>query len=88
MTVFIAFLFCMNILAFFAYAIDKHFACYDQWRIPEAALIAVAVAGGAYGAAMAMLLFRHKTLHRLFTITVPLCLIAWLAVVTLLYIGD
>ncbi len=80
----IIFLFWMNVAAFAAYANDKHRATYSQWRIPEATLITMAAAGGAFGALSAMLLFRHKTMHRLFIITVPLCLLAWAGIVAFL----
>lgn len=75
-------LFILNILTFGLYAFDKNRAVYERERIPEAVLLGLTVIGGAYGAAMGMLLFRHKTLHKAFTITVPVFLIIWLAIVT------
>ena len=80
----IVILFCTNVAAFATFAIDKRRAYHGLWRISEAALIALAVVGGAFGALTAMLLFRHKTLHRLFTITVPLCLLVWVGIVAYL----
>lgn len=78
--IFYTFLFLINVLAFGLYAMDKRNACYGYRRIPEAVLLGLAVLGGAYGAGMGMLLFRHKTRHTAFCITVPLFLFIWLAV--------
>lgn len=78
--IFFVLMFVINVVAFVLYAYDKHKAVYELWRTPEALLITVAACGGAYGAGMAMLLFRHKTKHLLFTITVPVCFIIWMAI--------
>lgn len=75
-----SFLFIINVVAFGLYAIDKRNACFGLWRIPEAVLLGLAVSGGAYGAGAGMLLFRHKTLHTSFLITVPLFFVIWLAI--------
>lgn len=74
---FYTFLFVINLAAFFCFASDKHRAYYDMPRLPEALLMVLAIAGGAYGAGCGMLLFRHKTLHRSFLIVVPLFLVLW-----------
>lgn len=74
------YLFGINVFTFWLYAMDKRYAYYNFWRIPEIILIILAALGGAYGALSAMLLFRHKTRHRLFTIGVPLCLVLWIFV--------
>lgn len=82
------FLFVVNVLAFGLYAIDKRHARYNRWRIPEWVLLFLAVIGGAYGAGMAMLLFRHKTRHRSFQIIVPVCFVIWLIILILLCIYN
>jgi uncharacterized membrane protein YsdA (DUF1294 family) len=41
--------------------IDKAKAMEGAWRIPEKALIVIALAGGALGMAMGSALFHHKT---------------------------
>ena len=79
-----SFLFIINIAAFGLYAIDKRNACFSLWRIPEAVLLGLAVVGGAYGAGAGMLLFRHKTLHTSFLITVPLFFVIWLAILIII----
>ena len=81
MIIFFTFLYVINVVAFALYAIDKHRAYYSLWRIREAVLLGLAVAGGAYGAGAGMMLFRHKTKHRSFLITVPICLLVWLAII-------
>lgn len=69
----------LNLVAFVMYGLDKRYAKKGEWRIPEANLIAVAALYGALGAYLAMQLFRHKTKHLKFTITVPLLLILQIA---------
>lgn len=78
-------LFAINMAAFFCYANDKHRAYYQRRRIPEALLLSLAILGGAYGAGCGMLLFRHKTLHKSFLITVPVSFVIWTAIVLLLW---
>lgn len=79
-----SFLFIINIATFGLYAIDKRNAYFGLWRIPEAVLLGLAVLGGAYGAGVGMVFFKHKTLHTAFLITVPLFFIIWLALLTVL----
>jgi uncharacterized membrane protein YsdA (DUF1294 family) len=83
-TVFYTYLFLINIAAFALYGIDKRKAHYELWRIPEAVLLGLAIVGGAYGAGAGMLLFRHKTLHKAFLITVPVFLLLWMIVLAVL----
>jgi len=72
------YMFSLNVLAFVLYALDKHRAYFNQWRIPEYILLGIPIIGGAYGAAAGMLLFRHKTKNKSFYITVPLCFLLWM----------
>ena len=44
----------INIVAFFLYGIDKWKARHDKWRITEARLLWIAVAGGSIGALLGM----------------------------------
>ena len=55
---------------------DKIKAKKNQWRIPEATLLWIAVLGGSLGIMCGMRLFRHKTLHSKFSLGVPLILAA------------
>lgn len=49
------------IVAYLAYAADKHFAQSNRWRIPEANLHLLELLGGWPGALVAQRLLRHKT---------------------------
>jgi uncharacterized membrane protein YsdA (DUF1294 family) len=69
----------VNLIAFVMYGLDKHYAKKKKWRIPEANLILVAALYGAVGAFLGMRVFRHKTKHAKFTVTVPLFLILQIA---------
>ena len=64
----------MNIIAFIVYGIDKWKAQRNRWRISEKMLLFIAVIGGSVGALAGMYTFHHKTLHKKFTIGVPLIL--------------
>lgn len=69
----------INLIAFVMYGLDKKYARHKEWRIPEANLLMAAALYGALGAFLAMQLFRHKTKHLKFTVTVPLLLILQIA---------
>lgn len=75
--------FVMNVLTFALFAWDKHLAVYNKTRIPEAILLLFAFLDGAFGALCAMILFRHKTVHKMFTISVPIFVILQLTVIIL-----
>lgn len=61
----------INAWAFTMYGIDKYKAKHGLWRIPEAALLLVATAGGSVGAWCGMQVFHHKTRKPKFSIGVP-----------------
>lgn len=65
----------MNIIAFIIYGIDKWKAQKKRWRISEKMLLFLAIIGGSVGALAGMYTFHHKTLHKKFTIGVPLILV-------------
>ena len=67
---------CINAAAFFAFAADKARAALGRWRVREAALLALALAGGATGALAAMDLCRHKIRTPRFAWGVPALLAA------------
>ena len=71
----------VNIVAFFLYGIDKWKARHDKWRITEARLIWIAVAGGSIGALLGMKVWHHKTLHAKFRYGLPAILILQIAAV-------
>ena len=70
------YLIAINILTFLIFGIDKRKARKGKWRIPEATLIGLAVAGGSIGALLGMSLFRHKTQKRKFNLGIPAILLA------------
>ena len=75
----------VNLLTLIVFGLDKHRAKVHRERIPETALLGLAVLGGSIGALAGMYLFRHKTRKRKFTISVPLILLAEVAFFLLLF---
>ena len=71
----------INIAAFFLYGIDKWKARHDKWRITEARLLWIAVAGGSIGALLGMKVWHHKTKHNKFRFGLPAILILQIAAV-------
>ncbi len=69
----------VNVLTFFVFGIDKWKAKHSRWRISEAALLALAAAGGSIGSWIAMRVWHHKTLHAKFKYGIPLILTLQLA---------
>jgi uncharacterized membrane protein YsdA (DUF1294 family) len=54
------------------YAFDKWMSRAGAWRVPELVLHTLAMAGGFAGAAIGMLLLRHKTRHLQFVFVIGL----------------
>lgn len=73
-TILIFYLVIINVVTAFVYFLDKHNAQKKLYRVSEKALITLALAGGSLGALLAMYIFRHKTKHLFFTLSVPLIL--------------
>ncbi|MGN1237084.1 MAG: DUF1294 domain-containing protein, partial [Bacteroidaceae bacterium] len=65
MTVDLTTLYIANILTFILYGLDKYLAYHNKTRIPEFILLLFSFLGGAFGALCGMILFRHKTLHKM-----------------------
>jgi len=74
----------VNAVGFVLMLSDKYRAKRDAWRIPEAALMGVALAGGSIGAIAGMYLVRHKTRHRKFTVGLPAILVLQTSVILFL----
>lgn len=66
----------INIVTFVVFGLDKLLAKHPRFRqrVPEKNLLLLAVVGGSMGALLGMLVFRHKTLHRVFRVGVPVIL--------------
>ena len=83
----LAYLRIVNAAAFLLMLVDKIKAKKNRWRIKESTLMLWAAIGGSIGALAGMYTFRHKTLHRKFTIGIPAILALQIAaVVYILYI--
>ena len=80
----ILYLLIINAIAFLLMLIDKQKARKKKWRIKEATLMGVAALGGSIGALAGMYTFRHKTLHKKFTLGIPAILVGQLALGALL----
>lgn len=61
----------INLLSFLLMAIDKGKARRQAWRIPERTLLFFCAIGGSVGGLMGLFLLRHKTLHKRFSIGIP-----------------
>lgn len=76
----------VSVITFIVFGIDKLKAKKSWWRIPESTLMVLAVIGGSIGALFGMYVFHHKTLHKKFTIGIPMILILQIAVVAFIFI--
>lgn len=85
--IFICYLAFLNLAAFLAMGIDKARARGGRWRIPEKTLFLLALLGGSLGGILGIYTFRHKTLHRQFTLGFPLILVLQLALFIFLQFG-
>ncbi len=65
----------INLSSFFLMGTDKKRAERGEWRISEWKFMLISVFGGAIGVMTGMYVFSHKTLHKKFTVGVPLILI-------------
>lgn len=72
----------INLVGSLLMYIDKRKAINKQWRISEANLLLVSIAGGSLGSLLGMHLFRHKTKHIKFTLGIPVILITQLLILT------
>ena len=70
----------LNLAVFIVYGADKLKAERNKWRISERTLLLLAFFA-PFGAIAGMLIFRHKTRKKLFTVLVPLFLAIHLFVI-------
>lgn len=70
----------INALSFLLMLIDKRKAKKNRWRIRERTLLGVSAIGGSMGGLLGMYLLRHKTLHKQFSIGIPLMLVVHLVI--------
>ena len=68
--------------------VDKSKAKRDAWRIPEATLMLIGLAGGALPMYVTMKTIRHKTKHKKFMIGLPLEIALHAAIACVLIFGK
>ena len=68
-SVLVAYVLGLGLSTFLIYGYDKRQAVRGSARVPESALLALALIGGALGGWAGMLIWRHKTQHTIFWIT-------------------
>lgn len=78
----------INFIAFVMFGVDKRKAKRNKWRIPEAALMTIALLGGSIGGLLGMNVFRHKTKHPKFYIGMPVILILQIGLIIFIIIAK
>lgn len=68
----LSYFFIISIIGFFSMGLDKHKARKHRYRTRERTLLLIAILGGSIGSYLGMQYFHHKTLHKKFTIGIPL----------------
>lgn len=77
----------VNLIAIILMKRDKEHAQKEKWRTRESTLLIVAFAGGALGMYYAMYKYKHKTLHKKFTILVPTFIVLHFACIAYMVIS-
>ena len=82
-SVVVAYVLGLGLSTFLIYGYDKRRARHGGRRVPESALLTLAVIGGALGGWAGMLIWRHKTQHAIFWIaqvigTIAIAAALWL----------
>ena len=70
----------LGVTTFATYGWDKARARSGGWRVPEAALHTLALAGGVVGAWAGRYAFRHKTRKPIFTVVLLVASVLWAVV--------
>lgn len=78
----------INGLALTVSGIDKIKARRTKWRVKESTLYLLSFLGGAFGMALSMVLFRHKTQKVKFTMMVSLAVVLHLFIIGLIIYKD
>jgi uncharacterized membrane protein YsdA (DUF1294 family) len=78
-TILICALLAVNVLAFALIGMDKGRAKRKAFRISERTLLLVSACFGSLGGMAGMLVFRHKTRHAKFALSLPIMLVAHIA---------
>lgn len=72
---FLVYIIIVNIVSFFTFGLDKSKSKKNDWRISEMSLMVLALLGGAAGALLGMVVFKHKTSKVKFTLGIPIIFI-------------
>ena len=78
----------INSIAIFLMKRDKEYAKEEKRRIRESTLLSVALAGGAIGMYYAMYKYKHKTLHKKFTILIPFFIVLHFACISYMLVSS
>ena len=73
----------LSLVGFCSMGIDKWKAKHKKYRISEKTLLLIAILGGSIGSIIGMKFFHHKTLHKKFSIGLPIILFLQILLVTL-----
>ncbi len=76
MVLLVIYLSAVNLTGFFMMAADKDKARKQKSRISERSLFTVSWIGGSLGVYIGIFAFRHKTMHRAFTVGIPFIMAA------------
>ena len=76
----------MNLVTFIVMGLDKFYAKKGKRRVPESTLFLLSIIGGSIGGILGIYAFRHKTLHKQFTVGFPIILILQTALGIFIYI--
>ncbi|HIP30172.1 MAG TPA: DUF1294 domain-containing protein [Sulfurospirillum arcachonense] len=71
----------INIFTFLLFGIDKYYSLKERSRVPEISLHFFSIAGGIFGALIAMLAFKHKIRKKLFLSTQGVITIIWIVAI-------
>ncbi|NJP39695.1 DUF1294 domain-containing protein [Oscillospiraceae bacterium HV4-5-C5C] len=74
----------INLLTFILFGVDKYKAIHGLWRIREAVLLGLSLAGGSVGGLLGMWVFHHKIRVLQFRLGLPLMAVLQLL---LLFLG-
>ena len=77
MTNIIIYLCAINIMTFLLYGLDKQKAKRHKWRIPEATLLGVALAGGSIGAFLECIYFIIRQRKQSFILCTDVFVTGW-----------
>jgi len=68
----------INLFTFLLFAIDKYHSIKDKKRVPEMSLHFFSIAGGVFGALIAMIITKHKIRKKLFLFIQSIITIIWI----------